>query len=344
MATALTTPPANGTTDAQVARAPSREIRVVEDHGPLAHLFDTARFEQLYRIAQAMARAALIPDHLVGVKKGPNFTPYSNEQVIGNCFLVVNQSVRWGIDPFAAMAETYAIGGKLGFQGKLVAAVVNARAGLVERLRYEFSGEGENRMVTVIGRFEGESADRVAELTLLNARTDNQMWRKDPDQKLIYSAVTKWARRHCPEIMLGVLTDDDLERIEADRAKNPPKEVSGLGDLTQHLSAPPIAPVVTRTVPAEQQQETATDGPSLSTEESQVEDATAESEASQDPGEIAADQQDAFDSLSAKLDLCANLTSVNEVEKAAIAAGLDEKQVRTMCDGRRDEIREARGK
>ncbi len=312
MATALTTSPNNGTAEAQVARTPSREVRVVEDNGPLAHLFDTARFEQLYRIAQAMARAALIPDHLVGVKRGQNFQPYTAEQVIGNCFLVVNQSVRWGIDPFAAMAETYAIGGKLGFQGKLVAAVVNARAGLVERLRYEFTGEGENRTVMVIGRFEGESADLVAELTLANARTDNQMWRKDPDQKLIYSGVVKWARRHCPEIMLGVLTDDDLERIEADRAKNPPKEVSGLGELTQHLSAPPITSVATRTAPVGQQEDHATDGPSLSTDESQVEDAPAESERSQDPGEI--------------------------------AAGLDAKQVRDMCDGRRNEIRELRGK
>lgn len=80
------------------------------------------------------------------------------------------------------------------------------------------------------------------------------------------------------------------------------------------------------------------------TDESQVENSASETESSQDPGEIAADDEDAMLALNAKLDLCANLTSVNEVEKAAIAAGLDEKQVRTMCDARRDEIRDARGK
>jgi hypothetical protein len=48
-------------------------------------------------------------------------------------------------------------------------------------------------------------------LSVGQAKTSNKMWTSDPDQKLVYSGATKWARRHCPEIMLGVLTDQDLE-------------------------------------------------------------------------------------------------------------------------------------
>lgn len=331
MATAETAAPktANGLSRQTAVAPPAKTVRVVEDHGPLAHLMDTARFEHLQRIALVMATASLIPDHL----KGKN-----DQQTLGNCFLVVNQSLRWGLDPFAVAAETYSVQGKLGFQGKLIAALVNARANLRGKLRYEFSGAGDGRTVTVIGQFQDEDNERTVELSVGQAKTSNKMWISDADQKLIYSAATKWARRHCPEVLLGVLTDDDLERIAETKeiVRTPAREVSNLSDLTQKLSSPQEVIDANATE--------ATDGPSLSTEESQVEDAPAEAEHSQDPGEIAADQQDAFDSLSAKLDLCANLTSVNEVEKSAIAAGLDEKQVRTMCDGRRDEIREARGK
>ena len=94
-----------------------RKMLVVHDDGPAAYLFDTARFEHLFRIAGAMANATLIPEHLWKSKS----EEFSIEQVRANCFLIVNQSVRWGMDPFAVMPETYVVAGKLGFQGKLVA-------------------------------------------------------------------------------------------------------------------------------------------------------------------------------------------------------------------------------
>jgi hypothetical protein len=209
MSTAVaTTDPYNG----PPTKPATSQRLLVHDDGPTAYLFDSARFEQMYRIAKAMASASLLPDHLAKDPKTKEWLP--DERVVGNCLLVVNQSIRWGFDPFAVMPETYVVGNKLGFQGKLVAAVVNYRAPLLQRLRYEFSGSGDDRTVTVIGWFKGEDSPRTVDCRLKDVRTDNKMWRADPDQKLCYTGVTKWARRHCPEIMLGVLTDDDLERMQ----------------------------------------------------------------------------------------------------------------------------------
>lgn len=196
--------PVNGQ---QLATAPRREVRVVQDNSPLANLLDTARFEHMYRIAESIARSSLTPKHLLG---------HAPAETAANCFRVVNQAVRWGMDPFAVVDETYVVGGKLGYQGKLVAAVVNARGGLVGRLRCTYSGAGQDRTITVLGRFDGETDERAITLSVKQAKTANKMWENDPDQKLWYSGVTKWARRHCPEILLGVLTDDDLERVTVD--------------------------------------------------------------------------------------------------------------------------------
>lgn len=207
---------------------PVRQIRVVEDSGPLAYLMDTARFEHMYRIAEAMATASLIPDHLRDKSGDPRRTA-------ANCFLVVNQAMRWGFDPFAVAPETYAVGGKLGFQGKLIAAVVNARAGLKGRLRYQFSGTGDERTVTVSGTFEGESEPQSISLRMKDARTGNDMWKKDPDQKLVYSGSIKWARRYCPEVVLGVLTDDDLERITEVAPLPPAPQRKSLDSLADEL-------------------------------------------------------------------------------------------------------------
>lgn len=198
-------------TQAVVPQA-KREVRVVQDDSQVSYLMDTSRFEHCYRIAGAMARASLIPKHL----KGADW-----ETTQANCFLVVNQALRWGLDPFAVAPETYEVGGKLGFQGKLVAAVINARGGLEDKLSYTFNdAKGDALEITVSGKLIGEDLPRTITAKVGDCRTPNQMWTKDPYQKLVYTGAIKWARRHKPEVILGVLTDDDAERIRQEERES----------------------------------------------------------------------------------------------------------------------------
>ena len=69
-----------------------RQIHVVEDDSPLGYLFDSARFEHMWRIASAMAQSNLIPEHLRADKEGF----FDLEEVKANCFQIVNQAVRGG--------------------------------------------------------------------------------------------------------------------------------------------------------------------------------------------------------------------------------------------------------
>lgn len=211
-----TTQATEPTPPAKVVTKPApREIRVVKDDSELANLLDTARFEHMQRIAQSMGVATVLPDHL---RLGKNNQELPDNRVIANCLLVVNQALRWGVDPFALAAESYVVGGKLAYQGKLVAAIVNTRAGLLGRLRCTYNEQpGDKLAITVHGRFPDEAEDRTITLSVGEAKTQNQMWMKDPRQKLWYSGAIKWARRHCPEVLLGVMTDDDAERIEQPR-------------------------------------------------------------------------------------------------------------------------------
>jgi hypothetical protein len=187
---------------------------IVQDNSAIAYLMDTGRFEHCYRIARLMASASLIPDHLRIDSKTKQALPA--DVVAANCFMVVNQAFRWEFDPFGVAPETYVIGGKLAFQGKLVAAAINARAGLEERLSYEFEGKPgtDDFAVIVSGRLKGEAKPRTVRVSVGQAKTQNDMWRKDPEQKLIYTGAIKWARRHTPEIILGVLIEDEVEERE----------------------------------------------------------------------------------------------------------------------------------
>lgn len=345
--------PANGSS--QISK-PASSVRVVEDHGPVAHLMDTARFEHTYRIANAMAAAALIPDHLLGVKKGQEFVYYTEKQIVGNCFLVCNQSLRWGIDPFAAMPETYAIGGKLGFQGKLVAAVINTRAGLKRRLNYTFSGAGEDLTITVVGTFEGEDEPRTITLSVKQAKTSNDMWRKDPEQKLIYTGATKWARRHCPEVMLGVLTDDDLEQINETRTVTskftPPQSLEDLTDRTAAAQQPTNEPAPVRTQAVDSATTARDDANGMDREASQASQASqANNEVHQGEHieDVGQSEQpgSADDFLIPFAEKIEELTGVEAVNLARIKAGKEHPElveaINQICDAKLAVIRNSRG-
>lgn len=240
-------------------------------------LLDTAKFDQMAKVAHVLSTSLVMPEHLRGVKRGGTFTPFSKEQVEANAFLIVNQAVRWSVDPFALAAETYVVGGKLGYSGKLVAAVVNSRSGIVSNLFPTYSGEGMNRTVTIHGKFPSDTQPRTITLSVQQAKTDHQMWTKDPDQKLYYSGVTKWARRHAPETILGVMTDDDLEQMRANEVHSDPVRLVSSQSLSDALAdrlAIPVReeptqqpaieaespPVSTPQAPAETQPKTLTQG------------------------------------------------------------------------------------
>ena len=152
-------------------------------------------------LAKAMASAKMVPQHLQG-------SP-------GDCLMVIEQAMRWQMSPFAVAQATAVVRGKMCFEGKLVAAAIQTSGVLDGRLHYAFSGEGQHRKVECSGQIRGESRPRTVEVTLTSAATDNQWWKKTPDQMLTYHAARVWARRHTPEVMLGVYSPDEFDTSTA---------------------------------------------------------------------------------------------------------------------------------
>lgn len=190
--------------DQQPVTAPSRPLPSanIELTGDIIN--NPAMFEHVQRLAILLADGAFTPGHL---KRN------THKETVATCFRVAAQAIRWGFDPFGVADETYEIKGKLGYQGKLVIAVINSRANLKENLRFDYSGSGTNREVTVTGHIKNEAEPRTITLAVNQAKTSNDMWLKDPDQKLAYTGATKWARRHCPQVLMGVQTIEDLEAV-----------------------------------------------------------------------------------------------------------------------------------
>lgn len=149
------------------------------------------------QLARLMSEAKVVPQHLRGAP--------------ADCFLVINQARLWRMDPFAVAQGTSFIHGRMMYEGKLVAGVVHSLGNLTGRLNYEYEGSGDNRSVTVSGTLRGETKARTVTVKLKDVKTTNGMWTKQPDQQLAYSGARVWARRHVPEVLLGVYTPEEFD-------------------------------------------------------------------------------------------------------------------------------------
>ena len=229
------------TQDVIAVERPRREAAIIQDPIPL---FDSQKFEMMQRVATAMARGSLVPEALTHVKpKGANEpVPLPYETVLANCFLVVNQAVRWNMDPFAIAQCVSVVHGKLCYEGKLVAAVLDAKLGV--RLRYEWNDKtGDSMAIKVSGQLPDGSVETI-DGTVGDWKTTgtNSPWGKASNQKMMlaYRGARQWARLHAPGTMLGVYSDDEMSDLADDaRARRATPVGSGLASrLAASTSAP----------------------------------------------------------------------------------------------------------
>lgn len=190
-----------------------------------AMMMDTATIDRIERVAEIMASGkTTLPTHLRGSK--------------GDCFAICLQSMQWQMNPFAVAQKTHLVNGTLGYESQLVAAVINSSCTVSTRFSFDFFGpwekvigkfaikkgeKGEYRVpgwtmadedgcgVRIAATLKGESAPRVLELLLAQARVRNStLWADDPKQQLAYLGQKKWARLYAPDVIMGVYTQDEL--------------------------------------------------------------------------------------------------------------------------------------
>jgi hypothetical protein len=165
--------------------------------------------DEALRLAEFMARARTVPKHL--------------QDSPGDCLMVIEQAMRWGMSPFAVAQATSVISGKMMHEGKLVAAAVETSGAIVGHIDYSFTGEGDARAVTVSATRRGETNPRTVSVTFREARTNNEMWKRQPDQQLVYHGARVWARRWTPAVILGVYSREEMgPTIEGEIASDEP--------------------------------------------------------------------------------------------------------------------------
>ncbi|MDO9439778.1 MAG: hypothetical protein Q7T73_02700, partial [Beijerinckiaceae bacterium] len=231
------------------APAPARrEIQNVVDAVPI---LDTARFEHMQRVARVMASSSMIPETLRTVGKGNDKVDLPFEQVLSNCFLVVNQAARWGMDPFAVISCCAVVHGRLAYEGKLVAAVLAAKMNI--SLHHYFTGEPSSDGYRIYLCDQPFTEQLIGQLKpgakILGVRLwDGSVgeWKttgagtpwtpKNYPRMLIYRGSRDWTRIYEPALMLGVYSDDEMLDLVEDARARRATPVAG-GSLMDRLAA-----------------------------------------------------------------------------------------------------------
>ncbi|WP_312041130.1 RecT family recombinase [Pantoea eucalypti] len=243
-----------------------------------AAIFSPDALDKLVRFAEIMASSRVtVPAHLAGKP--------------ADCLAVTMQAMQWRMNPFAVAQKTFTVNGVLGYEAQLVNAVITTMAPTRARLHYEWFGPWEK----VIGRFvektsskgnkyiapdwtlqdesgcgvrvhatmKNEQEPRVLELLLTQAQVRNStLWASDPRQQLAYLAVKRWARLHCPDVILGVYTSDELDTsAPAVRDVTPPGQDDLNAFINQSASTKNITGLQNNPVPEMQTEEVKAETP-----------------------------------------------------------------------------------
>ncbi len=188
-------------------------------------------FDRVQTFASLMCKGMVtVPHHLRGNQ--------------GDCMAVTLAALSRRMDPFAFAQKTHITkSGALGYEAQLIKAMITTSGKVDGQPEYEFLGdwkcilgkvaektsdkggkyyvatytkEDESGLGVVIRwRLRGEQQPRCMTVMLAQCypRFSTQ-WATDPQQQICYVADRKFARRYCPETLLGIYDIDELEPAE----------------------------------------------------------------------------------------------------------------------------------
>jgi len=159
-------------------------------------------FEHMQRVAKVFCTSDLIPAHL---KKNNG----------ADALLALQIAKRMNEDPVSVMQNIYFVSGKAGWSASYMIARANRSGVFKGPIRWKTAGEGEAMVVTARGRLaEIEGEDVEVSVSMKMAKAEG--WLKNPKYATMAEHMLRWRsatmliRLYCPEVMMGMPTEDEL--------------------------------------------------------------------------------------------------------------------------------------
>jgi hypothetical protein len=175
-----------------------------------------------------------------------DFVPKEFKDNIPNCLIALDMSIRLKANPLAVMQNIYMVHNKPSWSSQFLIACVNKSGLFKTPLRYRFSGkEGTDEYGCVAWAVDnsGETLEST-KITMKMAKEEGwygkngSKWKSMPEQMLRYRAATFFARAYCPELTMGMMTNDEV-RDTYDVEARPPEKQTASARLSEVLKVAP---------------------------------------------------------------------------------------------------------
>ena len=199
------------TLDREIALA---DVPMARDLVPQDRRLLPAPLEQLYEVADLMATGGvLVPKAFRGQRE--------------LCLGVAYQAALWGTDPIATINKAYVVNDRIAYEAQLINAIVLGH--LESRPKYTYQGAGATRQCRVVATPKGSGERDYTSPQVGQVKVKNSpLWVTDPDQQLSYMCIRAWARRHMPDVLLGIYAVEELQQISIrDVTPPPPADLDG---------------------------------------------------------------------------------------------------------------------
>jgi len=198
--------PATDTSTSTALAAPGEVLQVFSG---------IAAFDAAQRMARALCSSTLVP------------RDYQGQQGLANSLIALEIAARMRLSPLVVMQNMTPIHGRPTWSSKFLIATVNA-SGRFSPLRFVFDDKEKPSRCHAVAtdKATGEVLEGET-ITLELARKEGWWSRKDRNgnetskwqtmtgQMLRYRAAAWWANVYCPEIALGLITQEEALDIEA---------------------------------------------------------------------------------------------------------------------------------
>jgi hypothetical protein len=247
-------PPGSATTPTQATGSGGALVRSTGSDISAGVFSGIAAFEAAQRMAQCLCSSTMVPPE------------YRGQQGLANSLIALEIAGRMGLSPLVVMQNMTPIHGRPSWSSSFLIATVNA-SGRFSPLRFQFDDE-ENPSWCY-----AEASDRATGETLKGEKVSVAMakregwwsrkdrngnetskWQSMTGQMLRYRAASFWVRVYCPEMSLGLMSQEEMLDAAAPASVvqavtvqevSPSRPSSAIGAVPQPLHSAPVATTVT---------------------------------------------------------------------------------------------------
>lgn len=168
---------------------------------------DPKSMNSAWRTAKMLAASDLLPAMYKGKPE--------------NVIIALDAAVRLNMSPMLVAQNLYVVQGKPAWSGSFCAAAING-SGRFTPLEYIFVGEEGTPSMGCFARATRLSTGAVCESSVITMKMaqdegwlnkNGSKWKTMPRQMMMYRAASFFARAHCPEVLLGFQTIEEVQDV-----------------------------------------------------------------------------------------------------------------------------------